>query len=79
MSGKSHTQDLRLLRPNAARAERRLRQLLQSSCVTCRFVLREHEAFVIKLNALRPSVACLAGCRIFTELAKVRYQSQSFT
>ncbi|TPG78967.1 hypothetical protein EAH78_09905 [Pseudomonas arsenicoxydans] len=39
----------------------------------------EHEAFVIKLNALRPNVACYAGCGTFAESAIVCYQSRAFT
>ncbi|WP_223450360.1 MULTISPECIES: hypothetical protein [unclassified Pseudomonas] len=43
------------------------------------FVCWKHEAFVMKLKALRPNVAYYAGCSTFTELARVRYQTQSFT
>ncbi|CAI8993089.1 transposase [Pseudomonas sp. IT-P44] len=44
-----------------------------------RYIHDEHEAFVMKLKALRPNVAYYAGCSTFTELARVRYQTQSFT
>ena len=44
-----------------------------------RYIHDEHEAFVMKLKALRPNVAHYAGCSTFTELARVRYQTQSFT
>jgi hypothetical protein len=40
---------------------------------------REHEAFVMKLSGLRPNAARFKGCRIFSDFAKVRYQTQSFT
>ncbi|MHC8363334.1 hypothetical protein ACYZUA_24240 [Pseudomonas sp. LS2P72] len=43
------------------------------------FVLREHEAFVMKLSGLRPNAACFKVCRVFSNFAKVRYQTQSFT
>ncbi|WP_146013830.1 hypothetical protein, partial [Pseudomonas sp. GW460-C8] len=39
----------------------------------------EHEAFVMKLNALRPNATCLAGCRTIVGFAKIRYRTQSFT
>ncbi|EJM84411.1 hypothetical protein PMI33_03908 [Pseudomonas sp. GM67] len=44
-----------------------------------RYIHDEHEAFVMKLKALRPNVAYYAGCSTFAELARVRYQTQSFT
>jgi hypothetical protein len=44
-----------------------------------RYILGEHEAFVMKLRRLRPNAACLAGCRTFTKLAKIRYRTLSFT
>jgi hypothetical protein len=43
------------------------------------FPPREHEAFVMKLRGLRPNAACLGGCRTFSDFAKVRFQTQSFT
>ncbi|TBN32262.1 hypothetical protein EYC95_29015 [Pseudomonas sp. BGI-2] len=64
------------------RTQGRLRRqawLLQVPVSIRRFHRREHEAFVIKLNALRPNAACLAGCRTFADFAKNRYRTQSFT
>ncbi|MEJ5061527.1 hypothetical protein WH266_25565, partial [Pseudomonas sp. MYb330] len=38
-----------------------------------------YEAFVMKLKALRPNVADLAGCRTVAVFAKNPFQTQSFT
>jgi hypothetical protein len=42
-------------------------------------VLLQHEAFVMKLRALRPNVTCLAGCGTFSNFAKVCFQIEAFT
>lgn len=44
-----------------------------------RYIPGEHEAFVMKLNTLRPNAAYSAGCRTFSIFAKIRYQTLSFT
>ena len=44
-----------------------------------RYIRDEHEAFVMKLRALRPNATCLAACRTFADFAKIRYPTQSFT
>ena len=44
-----------------------------------RYIHDEHEAFVMKLKALRLNVAVSVGCRTVAVFARNPFQTQSFT